>query len=110
MSFGRAIDLFLRNNWPLMLWLLVFAAAWACLPPIEVIPWWTKRWLEFTTAGAVLAWTMRLDYLFFRHSLERTPGQAALQLLTQRLLCWIPILVIFVGPAAWQVVASEFGL
>jgi hypothetical protein len=55
MSFGRTVDFFLRSNWPLLLWILIFAAAWSFLPPVEVIPWWTKRWLEFITAGAALA-------------------------------------------------------
>ncbi len=110
LSFGRKVDLFFRNDWPPLLWLVLFAAAWAFLPASAVIPWWSNRWVQFGSGAAALAWSARLDYAFFHRTLKRPPRQAALQLLFQRLLSWIPAILIFVAPAAWQVVASELGL
>jgi len=110
MPFRRTVDLFLRSNWPLLLWLLLFSAAWACFPAASVIPWWSYRSVQFGSAGVALAITARLDYRFLRRDLKRTPRDAVLQLVAQRLLSWTPILLIFVAPAAWEVVASELGL
>jgi len=110
LSFSRKVDLFFRNQWPPLLWLVLFAAVWAFLPAPAVIPWWSKRWLQDLSAAAALAWSARLDYGFFRYTLKRTPRQAALELSAQRLLSWIPAILIFVGPAAWQLIASELGL
>ena len=109
-SFSRAVELFSRANWPLLLWLVLFAAAWACLPAVTLIPWWSDRRVEYLSAAPALIWSARLDYSFFRHSLKRTPRDAALQLLSQRLLCWIPILAIFVASAGWSELAWRIGL
>jgi len=110
LSFAGKVERFFRNDWPPLLWLLLFAAIWAFLPTRAVIPWWSQRWLEFLTAGVALAWSARLDYAFFRHDLKRTPRDALVQLLSQRLLSWIPAILIFVAPGAWQLLASELGL
>ncbi len=110
LSFGRAVDLFFQSNWPMLVWLVAFSAAWGCLPAKAVIPWWSYRGVEFGTAGVAMAISAGLDYKFFRRDLKRTPRDAVLQLAAQRALSWTSIILIFVAPAAWAEVAWKLGL
>jgi hypothetical protein len=51
-----------------------------------------------------------LDLAFFQRAGAGSRKHAALDVAAQRLVTWPLILVIFVAPAAWQEVASRFGL
>jgi len=109
-SFARAIDLFFVSNTPWSLWFTAFAALWALFPPARVFAWTGNPWPWYASALAVGLWCARLDFRFFRSVPGRTPARACRDLAVQRFIAWTGGVAWFMGPAAWQVVASRVGL
>ena len=109
-SFARAIDLFFGNNIPWLLWFTAFAAAWAFLPPARMFAWSGNPRPWYASALAVGLWCAWLDFRFFREIPGRTPARACRDLAVERFIAWTGGVAWFMGPAAWQVVASRFGL
>jgi hypothetical protein len=109
-SFARAIDCFFASQDPWSLWLCAFAAIWALIPPVRVFSWTQNPWFWYAPAMAVGLWTAWLDYGFFRSISQRSFLRACCDLAMERAIVWTAGIACFMGSAAWQVVASRFGL
>jgi len=107
---SRAIDLFFTGHGPWFLWLTAFAAAWAFLSPVRLFGWANGAFVWERVAWLTGAWSLYMDFWFFRRVFHRTPRDAARDLAVQRAICWGAALVVFVASAGWQVVASKLGI
>jgi hypothetical protein len=108
-SFAETIDRFCAGHTAWLLWLIVFAAFWAFVPPVDAWRWAGNR-LWMPSAWLVLAWSAYVDFGFFRRVLGRSRARAWRDLLAQRLLCWAAALAIFLASSGLQVVDSALGL
>jgi hypothetical protein len=107
---AETIDAYFAGHAPWLLWLAAFATMWTLSPPQAVYAsrqfpdiWWTL-------AAVAAAWSLWIDYRFFRRAGDRSPSKAAKDLAIQRLVSWSIGMTIFVAPAAWQTVAARLGL
>lgn len=107
MPWRQAVALFFAGHTPWSVWVLASAALWGLFPAEAVIRY-SDTWR--LTALVPLAWSAWIDYRFFRKAAGRPPGDALLRLALQRAMCWIPGLLVFVAPAAWQELAGALGL
>jgi hypothetical protein len=101
--FPRLIDSFFRGYGPWLLWLAGMCAIWACLsPPAKSFDWTVSIvWLGAGGALAV-AWSLYVDFSFFRSVLRRSPAGAARELALQRLISWSLIMSIIAAPTIWS--------
>lgn len=110
LPFQVLVDEYFRSNTGWLLWVVAFAAVWAFVPAPVVFSWTHVKLYWYGSAAAIFAWAAWLDFGFLRRATERTPAQAARDLAIQRLVSWAAGMAIFVGPGAWQVIASKLGL
>jgi hypothetical protein len=102
-SLPHAIDRYFRNSLLWLLWLTVFAAAWAFLPPAALFAWRTSKLVWYGSALTVAACSAYLDYRYFsgRGGRWSHPLRA---LLLQRLIAWSLGLAWFMAPSIWSTV------
>jgi hypothetical protein len=89
------VDLYFAGRAPMVLFLLIPAAI-TLLPPYAV-------WTALTTWGigglfVGMAWSMRIDYCFFRDFLGQSPRSAAARLILLRLIVWPLVFGVFAVP------------
>jgi hypothetical protein len=101
--FPQLIDSFFRGYRPWMLWLSGICAIWCLLSPAAKPLDWSisVAWLD---GGAVvaIAWSLYIDFCFFRSVLQRNRFRAARDLTLQRLLSWSPIMAVVAAPTIWS--------
>jgi len=107
---AATIDEYFAGHGPWLLWLAAFAGLWTLLPPETALGSWRFPHLWWTAAGAAAAWSLWIDFIFFRRTAGRSPAHAARDLAIQRAVSWSIGMTIFVAPAGWQTVASVLGL
>jgi hypothetical protein len=106
--FPRLIDSFFRGYSPWLLSLAGMCAIWSLLSPsaksldgtVSIV------WLDGGVALAI-AWSLYIDFRFFRSVLRRTPAGAVRQLALQRLISWSLIMAIIGAPAIWSDIAGR---
>lgn len=108
MRFPNVIDSFFKGNVPWFLWLSGLCAIWSLLSPqTESLDWAVSViWL---LGGLVLAaaWSLLIDFRFFRSVCDQAPGSAMRHLALHRLISWSVILAIAGGPTIWSDVAGR---
>lgn len=106
LPFGQLVDRYYQGHTAWMLWLIVFGGLWAFVPAKVAygLTFFNSLWRD--SAVVILLWSLFVDLRFFQQVLERSRPQAARDLAIQRLIAWTTGLAIFVGPGAWQVLAS----
>ena len=100
----RAAELFFIGHGPWTLWLAGSALLWSLFPAPEM---YRDDYSWRLSAIPVALWSAYIDFWFFREVSRRA---AVRRLIAQRLICWVPGLLIFVAPAGWQTVASTLGI
>jgi hypothetical protein len=93
-----------------LFWVAAFAALWSFLPAAFAFghTFYPHAW--YFAGGIALAWSLKADHSYFRRVGGVGWAEAAGDVLIQRLVCWPIGMAIFVGPAAWQLVAARLGL
>ena len=86
LGFTSAADTFFAGSWP---WIVAFAALAAF--SVAVDP--TVAWRWHSAVGMVLfavaaAWTIPIDYRYYRHRLGRTAVRATTDLVVHRAIAW----------------------
>ena len=92
--FPKLIDSFFRGYGPWLLWLAGMCAIWAFL------------WLGAGGALAI-AWSVYIDFSFFRSVLRRSRAGAARELALQRLFAWSLIMAIIAAPTIWSEITGR---
>jgi len=92
-----AIDTFFAGHAPWTLLLLGIAATWAFLPPQRAWELLTSVWVW--TALAVVAWSARIDFCYFRSMLGASRWGALRDVVICRALVWTAVLVVFAWPS-----------
>ena len=101
--FPRLIDSFFRGYGPWLLWLVVMCAIWFFLSPSAKSFDGTVSIAWLGAGGALaVAWSLYIDFSFFRSVLRRSPAGAARALALQRLLSWSLIMAIIAAPTIWS--------
>ena len=100
----RLVDVFFVGHGPWTLYLLALAAMVVFLPP-------QRAWEMLTTWGVaglalVVAWSVYIDFCFFRHLCRASRGAASRTLVLHRLLTWLVVIAIVAVPGMkpWGVV------
>jgi hypothetical protein len=101
--FPRLIDSFFKGYRPWLLWLVGMCAIWSLLsPPTKSFDWTVSIvWLDGGVALA-LAWSLYIDFSFFRSILRRSPAGAVRELALQRFISWSLIMAIIAAPTIWS--------
>lgn len=99
LPFGHLVDLFFTGNGPWLLWLIAAAALTLILPPRDFGPWIIPLELSLLIP---LAWSLYIDFHFFREVMDRTSGGATKAVILHRLIAWIGFIAYFDGRAAWS--------
>jgi hypothetical protein len=107
---AQAIDLFFIGQAPWMLWLTYFAAVWAFASPVHVFGWASRPWAFDRCAMLAAAWSLYIDFWFFRCVFGHSPVAVIRDLLVQRTISWTAGLAIFLSSAGVQVLATRLGL
>jgi hypothetical protein len=107
---AETVDAFFAGQGPWLLWLAGFAALWTLLPAEAAYQSWGFPDLWWGAAAAAAAWSLWIDFGFFRRIGGRSPAGAAKDLAIQRLVSWSIGMIIFVAPAGWQTVAAALGI
>jgi hypothetical protein len=107
--FSQAIDVFFVSNAPALFWLIAYAALFAFASPIHAFAW-TQASVFDSTLLVMSAWTAYLDFRFFRIVFQRTRAQAVRDLLVQRAVSWVGMLVVFAWSSIWPTVLPRLGL
>ena len=92
------IDVFFAGHGAWTLTLIVLGLTMNIVSPAL---WWfliTRVWL--VAAGVVIAWSVYVDYWFWRHYLRATPGQALGRLAIHRAVVWLFVFCFFALPIA----------
>ncbi len=85
--FSRAVDLFFMGHGPWMMGMLGYAAIWALFTPVHAMAITATRHIAPLLLIALL-WSAYVDYCFFRHVFDRSPGRAGWSLLLERMIAW----------------------
>jgi len=104
------VDAFFAGHRPWLIWLAAFAAWWTFVPPPLAYQWGAFSRIWELTAVMAVGSSLWLDLAFFQRAGAGSRKHAARDVAVHRLVSWPLVLVIFVAPAAWQEVASRFGL
>lgn len=96
LRFASVVDLFFAGHAPWLLWLVVVAAVCTVVPPRALSPW---VWPLVIGTLAPIAWSVWIDFHFFREVAERAPRGAVWDLLLHRAIAWPLTLVYFFGIA-----------
>jgi hypothetical protein len=104
----RIIDLFFKGFSPWLLWAFGLCMTWLFLSPgTETLDWaWSVLWVNGGAAVAA-AWSLYIDFGFFRSVLKRSPAGAMRELAIQRLVSWSLILSIVGGPTIWSEITGR---
>jgi hypothetical protein len=95
MPFAIAVDRFCAGNTFWWLLLVAFGACWRLLPE--------SVWLVF--AAGVAAWNAFSDYRFFQR--EMKSAAPLRDLLINRVLAWVPGILLFGGASLWPGIAER---
>ena len=101
--FSSLVNSFFGGYGPWLLWLAGMCAIWACLsPPAKSFDGIVS--IVWLGAGGTLAvaWSLYIDFSFFRSVLRRNPAHAARDLVLQRLISWSLIMSIIAAPTIWS--------
>jgi hypothetical protein len=106
--FGELIDIFFKGNAHWFLWLTGLCAIWSLFSPETRSVDWAVSVIWFL-GGLVLsaAWSLHIDFRFFRSVLQRSPGTAMRHLVVHRVISWSLILTIVGAPTIWSDVAGR---
>lgn len=96
---SQLIDPFFAGHAPWLLWILIAGFGFSFLPftfAYKLFPFWLLG------GGVVaLAWSLWIDYHFFRGVLGESSGRAILKLTLQRLISWTLIVAVFTYGSFW---------
>jgi|RhiMethySRZTD1v2_1073278.scaffolds.fasta_scaffold499453_1 hypothetical protein len=95
-AFRHVVDLFCSGFGAYLLWTLGIAVIMPCVPLRYGVPIFGTY--VYGGAALAVAWSLYIDYCFFRDGLGRSSGAARRGLLLHRALAWAPILLIFGAP------------
>jgi hypothetical protein len=98
LSFARAADLFFSGNGVWLVWTIAIAAIGAAVPPRQMGPWLLPL---LASLAVPIAWSLWIDFTYFRHALHRSPAAAAASLVAQRAIAWTGVTLYFGYNAAW---------
>jgi hypothetical protein len=93
-----------------LFWVAGFAALWTFAPADFALGHTQYPLLWYVTGALASLWSLKTDYAFFQRVGGVGWAEAAGDVVVQRLVCWPLGVAIFVGPAAWQLVAAGLGL
>jgi hypothetical protein len=101
-AFSSLIDSFFAGYRPWLLWMVGMCVIWSLMLPSTKTEWTVS--VVWQDAGIViaLAWSVYIDFDFFRSVLKRSPARARRELSMQRLISWGLILTVLGGPTIWQ--------
>jgi hypothetical protein len=101
--FPEFIDLFFKGYSPWLLWLVGVCAVWSLFQPSSKSFDWTVSivWLLGGVATAI-AWSLYIDFCFFRSVMRRSRTRAMRELAIQRLIAWPLIMVVVAAPTIWS--------
>jgi hypothetical protein len=99
MALARTVDLFFTGNVPWSLWLIGSGLFWATFP--ELAPSRLTAYGWFGSAGVAIAWSAWLDFCFWRSGMKRSFRDAIRDLLAQRVLAWVPGVLIIGAASLW---------
>ena len=106
--FPKLIDSFFRGYGPWLLWLAGMCAIWALLSPPAKSFDWTVCILWLGAGGTLaIAWSVYIDFSFFRSVLRRSRAGAARELALQRLFAWSLIMAIIAAPTIWSEITGR---
>jgi hypothetical protein len=106
-GFSSAVDAYFDGNGPWFAAIVVLAAFGAFASPVAAAQWFT-RLAAAAVLAAILA-TIRLDFVFFRSLLGRTPGRAAADVILQRAIGWggtLAYLLVMAAPKASSLIPN----
>src|SRR5262245_54501626 len=106
--FPKLIDSFFRGYSPWLLWLVGVCAIWSVLlPPAKPFDWRLSiLWADFGGVIAI-AWSLYIDFSFFRSVLRRSTTGAVRDLALQRLISWSLIIAIIAAPTIWSEITGR---
>jgi hypothetical protein len=101
--FAELIDSFFRGYSPWLLWMTGLCAIWSLLSPASKSLDWTIS-IAWLLGGVVLAaaWSLFIDFRFFRSVLQRSRAVAMRQLALHRFISWTLILTVIGAPTIWS--------
>jgi len=99
----RVVDLFFAGNAPWLLWLVVVAGV-ALVPPTRLGPLVD---LLLLAALVPAAWSIYIDFHFFREVAKRSAMGAVADIVVHRAIAWTGAAVYFLGIVAWSVADSS---
>lgn len=94
--FASVVDLFFAGHAPWLMWLVAVAAICALVPPRELSPW---VWPLVLGNAVPIAWSVWMDFNFFREVAERPVREAVFDLTLHRAIAWTLTLLYFFGIA-----------
>jgi hypothetical protein len=95
----RSVDLFFTGNAPWSLWLIGSGLFWAAFP--ELAPSAPAAYCWFGSVAVVMVWSAWLDFCFWRSAMKRSLPDAIRDLLLQRVLAWVPGVLIIGASSLW---------
>jgi len=103
-TFRETLDLFFIGYGPWLVWLAIFAALTATVPPRELGHWIVAAELSLLVP---MVWAIYVDFHFFREVMQLTAGGATRAIALHRLIGWVGLVAYFDGRAAWSEVAPR---
>ena len=106
--FAPAMDLFFATNRPWLLMLVALAALGVFQSQRQVAIWSVppRLWILAGAAVLAIAWSVYLDFAFFRRALQRSTAAAARDVIVLRGITWILGTVYLLGFASWPVIVA----
>jgi hypothetical protein len=102
LPFAQTVDIFFAANAPWLVWLLAFGVLRCLQSPLQAAaPPPVIQWLVRSSLVATAAWSAYVDLHFFREVLPRPAGGSSRDLILQRAIAWVCIVVYFLGYALW---------
>jgi hypothetical protein len=96
---ARIVDRFFIGYRHWVVWLIAVAAVGAAVPPRELGPWITPA---FFGSVVPLAWSLRIDFRFFRDEFMLPAESALRRVVAHRAIAWTGIIGYFLGIALWS--------
>ena len=92
-GWARLVDAHFAGHAPWTLLLIAIAGSIASFPPPT--GWALVMGVWLWSLVAVLAWSARIDFAFYRSAVGASPGAAWRDVIVQRAIVWIAVLAIF---------------
>lgn len=108
--FPSVVDVFFLGNAPWLWWMLLVGAVLGVVPPRDLGPWFR---VAIDSCLVPAAWSVWIDYHFFREVLAESPRGARRAVLVNRTIGWVGAIGIFLGIAIWSYlpgIAARVGL